>query len=518
MSAAAFYETDPSGTTPRRVFNIFRLVVAGLILVAGRELSLGAEAPELFAFLAFTYAVAALALGFPFALHSLGYRRLIVLQLTIDILMLASIMWISGGYSSGIPVLLMVYVAGAGLLVSGRMVLFFAALATLAVLVENAWRYFTGGAAGDNLHVAIVCIGFFAIALSARLLSRRAATHESLAEARGEALGRQQAINERIIEDMQDGVMVLGADGRLRQSNPRASTLLGFPLRDGMMMPELDAAFADCGVRCAGGDGVLQRMGPAGKLLRCRAVCANPEGARDGDILVYLTDFEEIQKQVQQLKLAALGRLTASMAHEIRNPLTAVTQAADLLTEEKRGEIQVRLIRIINDNARRIERMVREVLALGRRDEAMREPLPLGEVLSGIIEEFSLGGHGERAVFALRIDEDAALLMDRAHFHQVVANLLTNARRYCSGKPGAVRVFTTSPGRARIALHVHDDGPGIEEARREDVFDPFFTTDAKGTGLGLYIARELAEANDASLELIADGPGAHFVLTGRSPS
>lgn len=509
---------DPSRLAPLRYFNLFRLVVAGLFLVAGRELSLGADAPAVFLAITLAYLAAVLLLGFPDAQRWLGLDRLITLQVVIDILVLAAIMWISGGYSSGMPVMMMVYLAAAGLVAEGRMGLFFAALATCALLLENAWRYFGGGSAVEFLQVGLACMGFFAIAFTARLLARRAQANESLAALRGEALDRQQAINERIIEDMRDGVIVLDREGRIRQANPRASQLLGVRLIGGMRLSDLDAQFGACASACAAPEGNLQRMGPPGKLLRCRAVSAGAAqgDGKEGDTLIYLTDFEEIQQQIQQVKLAALGRLTASMAHEIRNPLSAVTQAADLLCEEKRTEVQERLVRIINNNARRIERMVRDVLALGRREDIMPEALNLADFVAGVVDEFSLGGGDERAVFALSIDPAARIAIDRAHLHQILANLVTNARRYCSGRPGAVRILASAPEDGLTVLHVIDDGRGIPDSGRSNVFEPFFTTDPKGTGLGLYIARELAEANAARLEFIGNDPGAHFALTGRS--
>lgn len=513
MPAAVHTGFDPSRWVPLRYLNVFRLVVAGLFVVAGRELNLGQDAPNVFVGTALAYGGAVLALGFPDAARALGLDRLITLQIVIDVAALTAMMWASGGYRSGMPVLMMVILAGAGLVAEARMVLFFASLATVAVLAENAWRQLAGGHAADFLQVGFACIGFFGIAITARLLALRAKANESLAAQRGEALAKQQAINDRIIRDMQDGVLVVAPDGRIEHASPRAAALLGVAELDGRTLADLHADLADLR-RLAAGDGVVRRLGTSGKLLRCRAVGADLNGG--GDTLIYLTDFEEIQTHVQQLKLAALGRLTASMAHEIRNPLAAVTQAAELLTEEKRGEVQLRLVRIINDNARRIERMVRDVLALGRRDETLPEALELGPFVARLVEEFILGGGAGRAAFAIDLAADATLAIDRTHLHQILDNLLTNARRYCSGAPGSIRVYATDEGSGRIALHVVDDGPGIAEEQRGRVFEPFFTTHPKGTGLGLYIARELAEANGAVLALGNDAPGAHFVLTGRT--
>lgn len=516
MSAATAVAPDALRAVPRRIFNVFRLVVAGLFLVAGKDLGLGSERPDLFFSLATFYVAFAFVTGFPFALV-LGHRRLMLLQFSVDLFVLSAVMWISGGQASGIAGLMMVYVAATGVLVEGRLTLLFASLASILVMGENGWRHEFAAGAADSVRTGIVCIAFFAIALTARLLATRASTQESIAEERGEALDRQQAINERIIEDMQDGVLVFDATGRLRQLNPRAAALLGPAARAGERVPALDAVIADS----RGGvpvEGVQLRLGLDDKLVRCRAIGAHAAGEDSGDVLVYLTDYEDVQKQIQQHKLAALGRLTASMAHEIRNPLSAVTQAAELLGEEKRAEVQTRLVRIIHDNSRRIERMVRDVLALGRRDEVVREALPLAPALAGIVEEMTLSGAAERAIYALDVPPDVTLWIDRAHLHQIVTNLLANARRYCSGGEGAVRVHVSELPSGRVALHIVDDGPGIDETRRDSVFEPFWTSDPKGTGLGLYIARELADANGASLDLAPDGPGAHFVLSARSRS
>ncbi|ENO90612.1 sensor histidine kinase [Thauera linaloolentis] len=519
MSAAASIASERSRRASLRFFNLFRLVLAGLFVVAGRELGLGDEAPVVFRFVAFAYLAGALGLGFQEVAGYLGESRVTALQVVIDVAALSLMMWASGGYSSGIPVLIMVMLAGAGLVAEGRMVLFFAALATIAVLIENVWRLAVGGLPVDFLQVGIFCTGFFGIALVARLLASRAQANASLAAERGEALAKQQAVNERIIRDMQDGVIVASGNGFVLQSNPQAAVLLGMDgcgsgLLEGLRLADIDPAFDEV-LYQHGIDDRLLRIGPGGRLLRCRVVCGEPGSAAAGDTLIYLTDFEDIQRNLQQVKLAALGRLTASMAHEIRNPLSAVSQAAELLREEKRGEMQARLARIINDNAQRIERMIRDVLALGRREQALPEALPLAQFVAEVIDARVFSDPVERDLYAVDIDPSLSFAIDRAHLHQILDNLLANARRYCSGRPSAVALNAVPLAGERIALHVRDDGPGLDEATRLHLFEPFFTTHAKGTGLGLYIARELAEANDATLELAMAGPGADFILSGR---
>jgi two-component system sensor histidine kinase PilS (NtrC family) len=229
-----------------------------------------------------------------------------------------------------------------------------------------------------------------------------------------------------------------------------------------------------------------------------------------GNTLIYLQDLGRIQAQAQQLKLAALGRLTANIAHEIRNPLAAITSAGELLADEQRADTRARLVRIIGDNSGRLNRLVGEVLDLGRRDRVQLESINLSAFLAQFIEEYTL--QDADAIDRIRVaaSDSDVICFDRAHLYRIVANLVANALRYASAAPGAVQLNVVAGLSGRVELHIIDDGPGIADADRVKVFEPFFTTQSKGTGLGLYIARELSEANGAQLDLL-DGPGgAHF--------
>jgi len=521
-------DADPARRKALRYFNLFRLIIAAVFLVLGARIGLGFEAPRFFWCAAIFYVAVIFALGFPDAENRIGFKRLVAIQSFMDVLILSAVMWTSGGYHSGIPVLMMIMLAGSGLLVEGRIVLFMAALATIGVLTENAWRTFTAydrlGAA-DFFRVALVCISFFIIAIMARLLAQRALANASLAAARGAALARQEAVNAHIIRDMRDGIIVLRADGIVRQANPSACMLLGRDRVEDLLLADIAPELAEYCRAGADETGQLVQLRQTRRLLRCRvagrvSACeGNERDGSEGDMLIFLSDLEDIQRHMQQLRLVSLGRLTASMAHEIRNPLSAVMQAAELLCEEKRKDMRMRLISIINDNARRIERMIRDVLALGRRDRTQSETLLLAEFVDERIDASGLGGENEKAIFRADIDPEITLGIDRAHLHQILDNLFSNARRYCSGKPGSVRITAEDIGDGQVQVHVYDDGSGLDEQARAHLFEPFFTSHAKGTGLGLYIARELAEANGFRLELQdsdPEHPGAHFILTGRS--
>jgi two-component system sensor histidine kinase PilS (NtrC family) len=209
------------------------------------------------------------------------------------------------------------------------------------------------------------------------------------------------------------------------------------------------------------------------------------------------------------LKLAALGRLTANIAHEIRNPLAAISHASELLDEQRRGEDPARLTRIIQDNTRRLERLVSDVLQLNRRDRISAGPIRLHPWLHEFLAEFVANESASAGRFAVDVGADTWIEFDREHLRQVMWNLLRNAARYAGPEDGAVRIALRGYA-GRVELSVIDNGPGVPHSRQGQLFEPFFTTEAKGTGLGLYLARELCAANRATLEYVNDMPGAHF--------
>jgi len=504
-----------------RFFSIYRLSIALLFLVAalvfGDTVSLGTQDARLFGRVALVYLL--LAIGFLVVLLRRPRRFSLQLsvQVAVDIAALTLMMFASGGQKSGIAILLLVVVAGAGLVGQGRMTLFYAALASVAMLLEESWRALTVEAdPADFVRTGIISIAVFGTAIIARLLAQRLVANETLARERGRQLDDQLRISERIIRDMEDGVLVVDGAGRVRQLNPRAAALLDVRPADGAELATLSPRLADRYRVWSTQPVEMVEMLPqdSGRLLRVRYL---PSAESAGHALIYLEDMERVQSQAQQLKLAALGRLTANMAHEIRNPLAAISHAAELLAEEDddllRDPLHQRLARIIHDNTRRLNRLVTEVLELGRRDRAQPEALRWRTFLAGFLEELAL--HDASAGRRVLVGEgDVGLCFDRGHLYRVLWNLLGNALRYASAADGAVRlearVGATGNG---VELHIIDDGPGVDEALRNQVFEPFFTTHGAGTGLGLYIARELCEASGARLELLDEGPGAHFRIT-----
>lgn len=507
---------------PFQYFNLYRLILAALSLFAALlphawtdPLHLSATPGLLGVSVAYLLAPAA---GLILALRwQHRFNLQLSLQVSADVLFVTLFMFAAGGVASGMGVLLLVTLAAASLVGRGRLVLFYAAQATLTVLSMQIY-----GVLSHDFDVASIVqagflsAGFFATAILARLLGQRVMFNEELARRRGVALDNQQRINQRVIERMQDGVLVVGRDGLIHRHNPVAQGMLGMPAGELGALADwaADLALALAGWRNgqapAGGD----FSGLDGRPIRARFESTE---STEGEVLVFLEDVGRIHERAQQLKLASLGRLTANIAHEIRNPLSAIGHAGELLREERRGEIQERLLRILSDNVARLDRIVQDVLEIGRRDRAQPESIELDSFCRQFVEGFALAEAVPAGVIALELATDCRINFDRAHLHQVLWNLLGNALRHSQRGAGSV-LLRVQGGGGRVELHVIDDGPGVAAEARSQIFEPFFTTHAKGTGLGLFIARELCEANMASLELGPGNNGGHFMVQGRSES
>ncbi len=235
--------------------------------------------------------------------------------------------------------------------------------------------------------------------------------------------------------------------------------------------------------------------------------------------MIFLQDVTAIENQAQQLKLASMGRLTASIAHEVRNPLSAIGHAAALLSEDLLNPTHARLLRIIGDNVARVNRMVEDILQLSRKVQPNGDPIALGAFLAEIKAEFD-DSHGlDPSIIWLGQFGQAKVRFDPLHLREVVINLLSNSVRYASHAPASIRLDLGGQGSARMELHVHDDGPGIIPEVRDHLFEPFYTTSSKGTGLGLFLARELCLNNEAMLDYEyrsddgAGPPSGRFVIT-----
>lgn len=496
-------------------FNLYRLALGALLVflagMFGKNLFLEAYNLPLFFHSSIVYAGLALLSLLAIRLRHPRFNWQLALQVGTDIACLTALSHASGGVQSGFGMLLLVSLAAAGLISRGKITLFFAALASIAVLLQHSYEVLAGEAeVTQYVQAGLLSAAYFAVAWLAHNLARYVIASEKLAARRGADLANMAEANRLVIQDTPDGVLVVDVSGVVRQCNPSAEHLLGyaFPAAGSVTLGECSSLLAE---RYAAwlkdrqtGQQTL-RLPATNYQVRVRFLPVQREGLWGA--VLFLEDMQRVQARAQQIKLAALGRLTANIAHEVRNPLSSISYAAELLQEEKHDPGQARLFQIILDNAARLNRIVQDVMQLNRRDRARAESLRLAEVLPVFIVELCQAERVAPEIFNLEAASDCAVSFDRGHLDQVLWNICRNALHYCGKQPGSVRLHVWCSSERRSFLEIADDGPGVAAAAVHQLFEPFFTTAAGGTGLGLYIARELCEANGAALEYAPNASG-----------
>ncbi|RDK02613.1 sensor histidine kinase [Cupriavidus lacunae] len=541
-------------------------------------------------------------------------------QVLADLALLALVFSVlaRGGQAEGLAMIFLLPALEAGALTSLLFALFAAAISALVVMSGPFMhtillRQADAGLLGSGLFGMV----FMIAALLMYMLANRQMAQERLALAREQELRLQQVVNRLMVNDMQDGVMLVRANGAVVAANPAAVVLLGVQAHERLYSRRLSGATD--GMAGQGSDAVLfdlrriPRLQPLMEMLRdwlrskddvprilqllpmasgtaladgtmqhtrlrlrfvlpglagLRSTMAHgrtvpatldtaawselsPEAAgrlrlaiaqneamawsqedeallrsemRD-TVLVHIESWERIAEQVQQEKLAAMGRLVASIAHQIRNPLAAISQASELLGDsgrhdpaaQEQGDVDIdaRLLRIINDNVRRLDQVVSDVLQMSRRPRTGRSTVHLAQALPEIVERWRAemrsrrpragetrpAGRADINANAIRLTVDVAqpVVFDASQLQQVLGNLLDNAWRYCSRLPGSIRLLAHALDQHHAELIVWNDGAEVAREHQRSLFEPFFTSNAQGTGLGLFMARELCGANDAQV-------------------
>lgn len=497
-------------------FNLYRLTLAlalvfvGLVFTPSELFEPGAGVR--FRAYAFAYLVVTALFVLGIRARWPGFQAQLTAHILADIVFVMLLMSTSEQLHGGLGLLLVISIASGGLVGSGRLTLLYAALASIALLLQNAFSLLAGERGVDSFFLTgLLCAGYFTIGWLAHALTRRALRSEMLARQQAEELALLNRINALAIENSPDGLLAVRGDGVVRHASPRALALLGttLPVIAGVTRIEaLSPALAKVAPQVL--PGVPQVLDAPGARLRVRCI---PLGTPDDSRVLVLEDLRQAEAVAQRLKLAALGRLTANIAHEIRNPLSAISHAAQLLGEDARDAGQKKLAAIIDGNARRLDRLVEEVLTLNRRDRL--NPAAFDAVqLTALIDELRQTEEIPPEAVIVDMPDTLAFRFDPDHLRQILWNLLRNAWRYCSRQPGCLRI----EGRMLadgFQLDLADDGPGVPPEQLGRLFEPFSTTEAQGTGLGLFLARELAEANQANLIHVPTATGARFRLNVR---
>ena len=448
--------------------------------------------------------------------------------LLIDIISVTLLTHAGGGISSGTGALLVVFVGAASLKLSNERALLAAAISALAVLGEQTLA-FVQGLSPVNAFLPAGVLGaiIFLVAATANPLARRLRESEALAFQRGIDLANLAQLNDYVIQNLRESLVVVDEADEIRLINQSAADLLGTSdrtpgaaLRD--VSTDLSRVLRNWRAGHTG-PGATLGFPAAGGTTRINTYVAPLEGREDGPVLMFLEDASLLAEKVRQTKLVALGRLSASIAHEIRNPVGALSHAAQLLSESPAiGSDEHRLLEIINLHSKRVSEIVENVMQLSRRDATRPESVALVAWIRDFVSEFT--STCELPADSFRIAERqiaSEVRIDPSHLRQVCWNLCENALQHANtaGDRPLVEIrFGQMSGTGRPYVEFADRGPGIDPEMRERLFEPFATGQAGGSGLGLFISRELCECNRAALVFEPrDGGGSVFRVVFADP-
>ncbi|MDP1692833.1 MAG: ATP-binding protein [Burkholderiaceae bacterium] len=477
-------------------------------------------------------------------------RRQWLATIGFDLLTFSALHALAPGTAFNYVALLVLPVLMAGVL-TARLPALATAAAVALMLLAAAWQsgLHLGDLAATMTPAGLAGIGFFVITLLTGELASRLAREEMTARGSLELARQQAQLNRLVIEEMADGVLVIDRRTRVRAANPAARRLLAmqglgpaapFQLQDEPAWAELSAlaqlAFEAGRWPEGARDLALHFAGGVTRTLRLRARFTRPRASRAahatageadaaGEVfcVVFVEDLRSVQARTRQEKLAAMGRVSAGIAHEIRNPLAAIAQANALLAEEVVGAEQQMLTTMVADNVERLKRLVDDVMEVAPGIDATPRTIDLGAEVGRIVadwartSQFALGS-GSRLHVELP-HEPMTVLFEPEHLRRVLVNLLDNARRYASNRPGAIVLRAEALGGAQARLSLASDGDPIPADIEPYLFEPFFSTRSRGTGLGLYICRELCERYGGSIDYWQHPDGSphrnEFVVTAR---
>ena len=515
---------------PLNFLNLYRLLISGLFVTfyfTGNPFpQLASHSSALFYGASGIYLIFALSFGIMIRLRQPDFNLQVHLQIISDIILTTVIMHASGGVRSGLGTLIIISIAGGSIVIRGRHTLLFASVASLAVLFEQFYTDLEGAyLSANSLQAGILGVTFFTTAIITHYVARHIRESEALAQERGIDLANMSQLTEHIIQRMQTGILVIDRYNRLRLINESAWHMLGMP--SVVNNPYLSALNSEINSNLAKWREDDEFVSPAlhvspeypSLLPRFSKLSQEEHPAT----LIFLEDASSMSREAQQLQLAALGRLTASIAHEIRNPLGAISHAGQLLAESPNLDpADLRLTQIIADHSKRMNTIIENIMQLGRGNQSYPQLVELHKFLDSFINDFVSGGEAPPEDFLVNIQQDQLeVRFDPSHLQQILTNLCENGIRHTPDKTLQPKIefhCGILDNTNRPFMDIIDHGSGIPADIAAHIFEPFYTTADTGTGLGLYISRELAECNQAHLTFLTnDTHGSTFRLTFSDP-
>jgi len=435
----------------------------------------------------------------------------------VDVFAFSSLQYFQGGNINYTP-LFALPILLASVLGSLRLALGTAAGVTVLLLGNTLLNHLTSStdAAPFFVQSALSGVGYFAIALLANQLSTRLASEGLRARRNQAAANVQRQVNALVIESLPDGVLIVDEAGGVRNTNPAAEQLLSPHPQHALAVQDLksQAAWAQLllltqhSLRSGQGkeqDVTIKFEGQGPRRVRVRTRLTAPDDV-GGEILcvLFLQDQRELEARMRTEKLASMGRMSTAVAHEIRNPLAAIAQANALLEEDLHDPRQISLTKMVSQNAQRLAKIVDDILNAShiQAHEGKLTPLTLSlnEAASRICKDWALQTSSQHRLHTELSDDHWEVYFDGDHLRRVLVNLLDNARRYASEQPTGIQVQTQLLDNRQARLSVWSDGPPMDQSVELHLFEPFFSSESRSSGLGLYICRELCESYGASID------------------
>ena len=503
------------------VFNLYRLVLALILLTSyyyrSNTSPLGSVDPDLFLRLTISYAIFNLAtLLIPARLQETLNGQLYFASIILtDIVVLEMLSYASGGFSSGITPLLILPVASGSLLFGIRISTFFAAIASIA-LIFGEFYHFLSVPLSEEYYVQTGLLGLllFITALGIQTVGARIREKDLINRRQAISIQALQQINEQIIQRMHAGIVVLDQEETVLHCNDAARNFLAIPKEEttALTIPAILHEQLQSWLHHPENRQVKFRL--SNQSPEIQANFTYLQTGNSVNILIFLENYSELSSRAQHLKLMSLGRLTASIAHEIRNPLGAISHAAQLLSESPQlRRDETRLLGIIHTHSLRMNKIIQNVLELSRHKIADTEKIELGTWLLRFAERIKTSYKHPIQCLVVVPSEPVWIRFNPSQLEQLLTNLCDNGLRYSlkfTGEAAVTLELGVNATNALAWLDVIDDGPGVDERDEEQIFEPFYTTENSGTGLGLFICKELCEANQSQLffQRTADGRSA----------
>lgn len=473
---------------------------------------IGAESPKFYALTLLGYFFFSMLahIGLKTNPHSLQWQMFV--GLVVDVFALTMMLYANGGPNIQVSMLYLVTVVAAFIILTQKQAMFITLFAVICVVYQQFFYALTKQVDARGFsNVTLLSLSFIGVGLLSHLVAGRLRSVESLAVSQASEVGKLSMLNQQIIERMDSGVVVVDSDFKITLCNKAAQRILGLsstrPQREFTSVDDLLAQQIKHTLAIQKSQLLFNE--PASHIQEALAITIHH--LPDDLLLLIIERISRSQQQAQQMKLASLGRLTASIAHEIRNPIGAISQASQLLAEDD-ADPNTPIYQIIHKQTQRVNQIIEDVLKLSRNNQGELDDMLLDVFIPKFIAE-----HFADQDIVCHVATGLSIRFNSSQLEQVLLNLVQNALIHGAQRDeethkiidNHVKIIA-SLEQEQVIIDIIDNGDGVDTTNQASLFEPFFTTKSSGTGLGLYLSRAFCEANGASLNYLPNHQGACF--------